>query len=88
MISSVSDFLLNKNWTDQKSNLILPFNIAAIENNMLPVVNNTIPMIALPIVTNRMLVNCVVTYLEDEKNSSALWAKIPEMSNNPTPGKP
>jgi len=50
-----------------QSDLILPFNIAVIENNMLPVVNKTIPIIAVPIVTNNIFVSWLVTYREDEK---------------------
>lgn len=50
-----------------QSDLILPFNIAVIENNMLPVVNKTIPMMAVPTITNNIFVSSLVTYRQDEK---------------------
>ena len=49
------------------SHLILPFNIAAIVNSIHPVVSKTIPIIAVLVITNSMLVSCVVTYREDAK---------------------
>lgn len=46
---------------------ILPFNMAEIENNILPVANKMIPTIAVAIVMNNLLVRSTVTYRLDEK---------------------
>ena len=42
--------------------------MAAIVNNILPVVNKTIPIIAVVVMTNNILVRSDLTYREGEKN--------------------
>lgn len=54
-------------YSNHDSVRILPFSIAEMENNILPVASKIIPTMAVAIVMNNLLVRSTVTYRLDEK---------------------